>query len=180
MELPMPSDTDSRKEVFEFLRAIQSHYAAYHNHKENSAWAGVAFFVAVLAGGATILRDHLSSLRPNERMGLIAVVALLCGVTCFFLREQFRLRKRAADIVAASCRAQTDILSNPSEAIDPLQWQIEQSIDSEMQSSHFLPRRLNTLATELSAQGQGARKALEACAYLLVTLLSIAGAVAIL
>src|SRR5207249_12057404 len=91
---------DSRSEILDLLGGIQSLYGNYHNHKETSAWAAVALYAVVLSQVANaIARGLLPSYR--QRAWAAVAVTVLSTLVCVYLFGQFRLRKRAADFVAA-------------------------------------------------------------------------------
>ena len=49
------STFDSRREIIDLLKDIQSHYGTYHNHKETSAWAGVVLYAFLLVNVIRVL-----------------------------------------------------------------------------------------------------------------------------
>jgi len=70
---------DSRKEVIDFLKDLQSYYGAYHHHKENMGWASVGLFAVLMAGLATVTRQPAlqSSLTDNQRWGFSIVIGVI-------------------------------------------------------------------------------------------------------
>lgn len=155
---------NSRDEILAYLRDTQSHWAAYHNHKETSAWAGVVLYIPLLAlflniaGNTTV---NTISLRI-----VATVIFLLTWLAVFgYLRQQFALRKRSADYVAACFSLRAKIISKPNDKIDPESYSLPKQGNKQMQSSHFLAEAMLKEADEMARRGQGARQALEMTAY---------------
>ena len=160
---------NTRKEILELLKDTLGHYATYHNHKENVAWAGVAFFAALAIGAATVMRDRLSDLSCASRAALSLVVVGACAVCSVYVSKQFALRKRAADLVAASIQLRARLTGDPSAPLNLPDWQPPSGgISSGMQSTHVLPKAILLAADSLGGAGQSSRKTLETCAYALL------------
>lgn len=168
---PKADTVDSRKEVLDFLKDLQSHYGTYHNHKENVGWAGVALFVVLMAGVASVLRQYLPPAIPSmaTRIGMSVVVVGAAIVCWLYVQKQFDLRKRAADLVAACIFLQSRLVSDPSALLKTMDWAPPpQTAAGSMQSSHVLPRAVLQAADELSVVGQTSRGLLERCAFALL------------
>jgi len=169
----MTDSVDSRKEVLDLLKDLQSHYGTYHNHKENVAWAGIALYAVLITGIANALRDaHLPCL---ARAGISILVLLACLVCGLYVYKQFQLRTRAADVVAACIRLRSTIASAPTSEIHFPDWAPpSQALSGGMQSTQVLPQAVLRAADELSVAGQSSRRWLERCAYSLLIGLAVA------
>ncbi len=162
-----------REEILRFLYDTRSHYATYHNHKEASILAGIAFFF-VLMGQliVAISRGEFSSCLVKVILTFF-IVALL-KIMVLFLRTQFALRSEAANIVAACFHLTTEILSQPEITIELGDYSLPVSSDTNMQYKHVLPKRLLERSDQMSRLGQGARIKLERFLYGLVGVMSMA------
>lgn len=172
------SRNDTRKEVLDFLKDINTHYGTYHNHKETLAWAAVALFVALIVGfAATLFRlPDQFEVSCDVRTLFTFVVLIIAGVFWFYLKKQFALRKQAGDYAAACLRLRSVILSNPSTALNLDDWgPPREEPTQQMQSRQVLPRAVIKEADNVSQSGQDFRVSLERCAYgiLLVLVLAV-------
>jgi hypothetical protein len=155
---------DSRKEVLDFLKDLQTHYGTYHNHKETLAWAAVALISGFMISVASQFRDK-AKLCCQEQL-IMSIIIIVVFAFCFgYVYIQFALRKRAADIIAACLRLRSLIISDTSKVINPTDWIVKTKTQSWMQSDHALPNEVLKMADELSTVGQQYRKSLEFCAY---------------
>ena len=171
----MEAMVNTRDEILKHLNAIQSHYAAYHNHKETAAWAGLVlslFFQWNVAGAVAKAGPMSCELRTTVIVAELFVIVL----TWVFLRKQFTLRRRGGDIAGACIALASEIVGNPSGSFDAAEYLPNDIHDTEFQSSNVLPARVLRRANELSAGGQGARQTLEWLAY---GLLSVSGALSV-
>jgi hypothetical protein len=164
--------------VLDLLKDLQSHYGTYHNHKENVAWAGIALFVVLVAGIANTLRQ--ADLSCVARAGTSLVVIGACVVCWLYVYEQFRLRRRAADLVAACVRLRSDVVSNPAVTVAASDWAPPSQVAAAgMQSMVMLPQAVLNAADNLATAGQSSREWLENCAYALLLGLAVSLLVAI-
>ena len=172
------ADVDSRKEVIDLLKDLQSHYGTYHNHKENVGWAGVALYAVLIVGIANVLRQlDLSCLARVGASLLVIGVSVVCGL---YMAKQFQLRTRAADLVAACIQLRSGVVSTPNIAIVASDWAPPtQSFSGGMQSTHVLPQVVLKVAGEMSSAGQSSRRWLERCAYAIIVGLAISLLIAI-
>lgn len=163
----MADSDDTRREVLDLLKDLQSHYGTYHNHKETVSWAGIALYAFLVVGIANALREsHLSCL---ARVGVSFLVLGACLICWLYVHKQFQLRTRAADLVAACIRLRSDIISAPNDVIRLSDWgPPSQAFLGGMQSTHVLPQAVRSAADELSSAGQSSRQWLERCAYALL------------
>src|SRR5712691_8413127 len=89
----------TKADVLKYLADTRAHYAAYHNHKEVSAWAGVVIYV-VFAAQIAFARDELFNTQAIVYVAWTLRVVLFLAILGY-LRVQFRLRYEAANYVAA-------------------------------------------------------------------------------
>lgn len=162
-----PPSADTRKEVLELLKDLQSHYGTYHNHKENMSWAGVVLYIVLMACVANTIAPL--ELKAFARMTASALVIYVCGICTLYVRCQFQLRARAADLFLACVRLRSALLSTPERAIKPSDWRpASLSSPDGLQSTAVLPLIIFDTASELARVGQRPRRQLERCAYALL------------
>lgn len=139
---------DTRKEVLDLLKDLQAHYGTYHNHKENVGWAGVALFAVLMAGIATAVRQRSPQIDFSSiARGGVSLLVIGVWLVCFaYVYKQFDLRKRAADLVAACICLRSQVISNPSKAIELSEWgPPKQAAASGSQSAYVLPQAIQSL-----------------------------------
>lgn len=172
-----PIPQADRKEVLDLLKDLIAHYTAYHNHKEVMAWAGVVLFSGWVFALATVLKDRVPTRDPFHGTGAVIATVLLgaCTVVLYYLRKQFELRKRAADLINTCIWWRSQLISNPSRSIISSKWApIKLELGASMQSTYALPEAVVTVAEEVASFGQLSRISLEVCAYAIVFGLTVA------
>ncbi len=155
------------EDIAEYLDALASHYGAYHLHKETSAWAGLVLFVSL---NIWLIRELGKSIFTSGIAQCILSLILIALLFAFvvYLKQQFRARKRAADIVAACFALRSEIAGEDPTTPKRADYLPPNRGDADFQSSHVLPRAVLDRADRLSTVGQGIRKRLEFAAYTIV------------
>lgn len=155
--------------IARYLGDVASQYGAYHQHKETSAWAGVALFVTLIIWLLNTSSKH-TSYSLVIRCGFSTVIVLLLLAFIVYLRQQFRARKRAADIVAACLSLRAEIIGQDSPTINRSDYLPPNRGDTESQSSHVISKAVLDRADQLAGLGQEARRRLELAAYAIVVI----------
>jgi len=86
----------TKEDAIEYLQDIRQHYNAYHEHKEKSAWAGVAIYV-LFAG--TLLPIQLRG--PDEIVYDIiytAFILIVAALVFTYVRNQFNLKRSSVEV----------------------------------------------------------------------------------
>jgi hypothetical protein len=161
------NDSDIQK----YLAETQNHYANYHNHKENIAWAGLVLYVVLIGFLLDVFRKF-ATLSCESKAIFSALIAAAGAVICFYLSIQFKLLRRAADFVAACLFLKVQLLRNPGSLVSE-SFDVLPNKDSEMQSKHIIPRCIEDAATRLHDTGKGARLKLQNIGYGLVCAISV-------
>lgn len=159
-------------DITSFLGDIAGYYGGYHRHKETSAWAGVVLFVSLniwLIGklGTSV---HTS---VQSKCAFSSILAVLLLAFLVYLRQQFRARKRAADIVAACFALRSELVGQDSTIPSRADYLPPERGDGEFQSSHVLPRAVLDRADQIGSVGQGVRRKLELAAYTIVVVVAV-------
>lgn len=181
--IPMSADAaagpapkgNQREETLKLLSDYSSHFASYHNHKETSAWAGVALGVVTIG---QLLMVSMRATAPG-----IAVKAALCGaivmvgaLTYAFFNTQLTLRRRAAALLAACLSMRLQMLEDERAGGAPLTLSAprREIRARHMQTSYFLPEQLTQKADEFEAKGTGIGNKLDQ--YTRVTVVTVSAA----
>jgi hypothetical protein len=135
------NSVDTRAEIIKYLGEIESHYAAYHNHKETTAWASLVLWGAVVVGVMNVFGKEITNV-PQFRYLVTGLVLLIAGLTSLYLKTQFSLRRDAANIVAACFSLRTTIVSNLNFSINPLDYVLVDKPKSFGQSGYILPKKV--------------------------------------
>lgn len=162
----MVNDNNSREEILKYLSDLQSHYAAYHNHKETTAWGGVALFFLLLPNLTTVIGAGPSLSCPTICAATFGIIAITV-VMIMYMHQQFALRRRGGDLVAASCFLRAGYIAGTT-MIDVKQFAPPVTGHGPMKSGYCLPIVVLDKANELEKQGQGALYTLENCGYALI------------
>lgn len=168
--------TVNRDDMLKLLADCGSQSAAYHNHKENSAWASLALAVVVIAQIVTIvIRDGMAG---DITRFAASTAILLIGVTAFsFMNAQFRLRAFAGNVSGACLLLRLRII-NGADVLMAIPDTIVN--DTGRQASHVLPSAVLECAKELEAKGTRGRSHLEWYAKGILILLTITGAASVM
>jgi hypothetical protein len=154
----------SKEDVLKYFADMRSHYAAYHNHKETSAWAAVAIYLVIVI---QIVGTVTANANGLERfVGSVAIFLLWASVS-IYTSTQFRLRKDAAGYVAACQALSVEYLSSELEQIDEVLFRLIESPDAGHHSPHVLPKIILDKAEQLKSVGQTMRHRLENTMYFL-------------
>jgi hypothetical protein len=170
MEMPPPN---SRDEVLKLLSDIHTREAAYHNHKEASAWAAAAVYAAFVASTLTSSFSTFISASPCL---YVAYVLVLATIAVRYISVQYRLCRWASAYVAATDFVRMEIVSKPNVGFDPAEFGPVPLVGANGNDLNtWLPKRLHAEVARVQQQGQGARNTLEVLAYLFVVVIAVGG-----
>jgi hypothetical protein len=99
----------SRSEILKFLSDFQSQQSNYHNHKENSAWAVLVFYTAIVISINTALNSI--KVEFNDRIFLLCILLILSLSVFLYIKNQFELRRVSSSKVAACIEIYLKIIS---------------------------------------------------------------------
>lgn len=149
------------------------YYGTYHNHKEISAWAGLALHV--LFCGLAIRADIPANLRLITTTAL-TVSVLLVGLFAFrYIKNQLEMKDRAGALAGAAGILLVEILRTDETKLNPDDYlRVIESSDTKAQSSHVLPDRLLKKADVLNTRGRGFQDRTRSMIYSLLALSTVA------
>lgn len=137
----------TKQDAIEYLQDIREHYNNYHEHKEKSAWAGVALYV-LFAG--TLLPIQLRG--PNEiAYDILYTSFILIVATLVFLyvRNQFDLKNEGRVYVAAAMQLTTEIMAMDDQEFEANDFfKLPETEDQEYDSDEILPNQVLNKADE--------------------------------
>ena len=137
-----------KENILSYLADLRSYYATYHNHKETSAWAAIAFCILLAGPVATTLAAVTDCSLPLR----VIATALLVGVfivTCAYLNQQFQLRRDAANVVEACDYWATRTLTMENDEIKATDFVPATGDDERTQGPHTLPNCIQSKADSL-------------------------------
>jgi len=165
----------TRSEVLKYLSDTRSHFAQYHNHKEASAWAAAAVYIAFLVQISTSVGGQLSCLMGR---GLAVILVIVLGVAvCRYLRAQFRMRHYAANYIAACFELSAEYLRKDQTEFNPDTFALVDPSDKEDKDHHspyILPKTILEKAKHFDTVGHGIRKRLECIIYIVIAVITLA------
>src|SRR5258708_2050864 len=106
-----------RNEVLSFLSDQQAAWTSYQNHKETSAWAGVAALAVVYA---SVVRLRLTDAAGTSlARGILTLLLLsLSTVVYKFVAQELELRRRGSALAAAATKLRIDLITDVTTSMD--------------------------------------------------------------
>lgn len=167
-----------KSDALKYLSDTRSHFAQYHNHKEASAWAAAAVYIALLIQISTSVGGQLSCL--TVRVLAVVLVIVLGAAVGLYLRAQFRMRRFAANYVAACFELSAEYLRKDETEIDPNAFALvppTNKDDKDHHSPYFLPGSILEKAKYFDTVGHGIRKCLQRIIYIVMAFITLAALV---
>lgn len=165
----------TKTDVLKYLADARAHYAAYHNHKEVSAWAGVVLYVVFTAQIIFAREETLNSQGVVCTVWVLSIIFFLSFL--LYLHTQLCLRHEAANYVAALLVLSAEYLGKEDAEIKEADWLVEPKADAGHHSPQILPKQVLNKALEMDRVGHGSRRKLEAAAYVIVVVSFLASIV---
>lgn len=166
-----------KAQALKYLDDVRSSYEAYHNHKENTAWAALALYMVVVIQLAGTLG---TSAGPIERAGKGGVLILLGVVINVFMSTQLRMCRIGGQYASASLALYTEYLTKDMSAIPEDDFKINESGDSEYQASFTVAQIVEKKRKEFETRGGKNRLLLENTMLFMVALIGALGVLVIL
>jgi|SRR2546426_1264784 len=163
-----------KADVLKYLSDMRAHFAAYHNHKEVSAWAGVLLYV-IFATQIAFAPTELFKTNAAVFSAYLLVVTLWL-VVLLYLGAQLTSRVEAANYVAALLLLSTEYLTKDQHDIKIEGWSPRPKPDACYQSEVVLPAIVYAKADEMKKVGQRTLWLLALAPIALVTLSFFAAA----
>jgi len=170
------------EQLLKYMTDLRAFYLPYHNHKEASAWAAVAWAATVLG----LILVFIEKLAPANRPELLlptalsftALVMAYTGIMFSYIKKQFQLRSFAADVNAAAFRWSARILASADSKPIQLDLSLATKSDLDYHAATYLPTfildEVKEIATENQRRQHRARTTLEKAAYWLLGLTALA------
>jgi hypothetical protein len=168
-----------KADVLKYLSDTRSHYAQYHNHKEASAWAAAALYILFLIQIFNSINRELSCLQYH-RIAVLLVIVVLAIAVIFYLKAQFRMRRNAANYIAACFALAAEYLVKEEAQINAEAFALVQTTDNQHHSPHILPKAILDKAADFDKIGHGTRKLLETSIYVVISVTTLVALVRIL
>lgn len=162
--------------LVDYYANTTQYYGTYHNHKEVSAWAGLALHV--LFCGLIIRADTPAHLMLITTTGLTVAVLVVAYTAFRYIENQLEMKDRAGALAGAAGFLLAEILRTDESKLKADDYLlVSESSDTQAQSSHVLPDRLLKKADVLNTRGRGFQDRTRAMVYALLALstLSVIG-----
>ncbi len=167
----MPNDKEN---LLKYVSDTRAHYSQYHNHKETSAWAGVALHAVICAQIIFARGDFFT--QDTVRWCALAFITLFSLIVFAHLSIQLRLRHIAANYVAALMFLGAERLTSVDDDCTAEKWKVsEAGIDEKK----YLPPIVYGTAKRVSNAPRTGRRWLEFSAFAMVFLCYITSALRI-
>jgi len=161
-----------RSKIINYYENHRSHYSSYHNHKEVSAWAGLALFV--FFSGIV----NLVTIPSNYELLAVRAITVLVLIVTFlvyrYISTQLKMKDLGGAYTAASICLINDLISESitdDELSDYLI--VEEAPDVEAQSRQVLPSKLLKKAEVLNTRGRGFQDTTRLMIYSILSLVSV-------
>ncbi|MBU4308102.1 MAG: hypothetical protein L6428_15870 [Candidatus Aminicenantes bacterium] len=165
-----------KEKVIEYYENTRQYYGTYHNHKELSAWGGLALYV-LFASLINWVRLP-DTCKTVWALGL--TVSVLVGVILVYryISTQLEMKDLAGAYAAAAFLFLADLIVSDKDDKELREYlRVEESTDTHAQSSHVLPEIFLKKAKILNTRGRGFQDTTRSMIYgilILVTVLIIA------
>jgi hypothetical protein len=168
-----------KSDVLKYLSDTRSHYGQYHNHKEASAWAAAALYILFSIQISSSINHELPCLQCHRVAVLFLIVALATAVI-FYLKAQFRMRRNAANYIAACFALSAEYLVKEEAQITAEAFALVETTDKQHHSPHILPKAILDKAAHFEKIGHGTRKLLETAIYVVISVTTLVALVRVL
>ena len=162
--------TVKKDEALKYLTDLRSYYGTYHNHKETSAWAIIAFSVLLAGPGVTTLAGITDGSLPLRVVATFVLIAMLYAAFVF-LMQQFRSRRYAANVVAACNYWLAKVLIAEENKLSAIDFSLPVASDDQTHAEMTLPTCIQSKAKELGRKGKDAIEKMEGSGYVLLIFL---------
>lgn len=142
-----------RERVIKYYENLLQYYGTYHNHKEISAWAGLAFYV-IFAGfvNLLIIPEKQKLLTVIITTGFVFIVLIL---VCIYIKLQIKMKNLASSFTSTACFFLSKIVTEELNETDLKKYlDVVESDDKKTQSSHFLPKLFLENAKIMGSKGR--------------------------
>ncbi len=162
--------------VLKYFSDLRAHYAAYHNHKETSAWVASALY---LGGILQLAGSMATNALLVERVVRGSIILLLAFLGYKYISTQFKMRRDAANYVAACLVLSLEYLSIDENEIKGEWFKTEEQGNSESHSPLVLPKIILEKVRVYATAGQQTRTYLENSVIYSLTILTVVALLAV-
>ena len=143
-----------KEDLLKYYEQCRSHYTAYHNHKEISAWAGLVLFVFI--SGFVNLIDIPYKFKIQSAIALSLFVIAISILVFKYIENQLDMKDMASSYVAAAISIITDVSAGRIEETEyESYFKVERSIDCKAQSKLVLPIKFLKKAEKFDTKARG-------------------------
>ena len=161
-----------KDKVIQYYENTRQYYGTYHNHKEVSAWAGLALYVLF-----TGLVNWISL--PDKYK--IASVHILTAFVIFvsilvyrYISTQIKMKDLAGAYAATSAVFLSELISDEKSEDELKKYmEVEESADTSAQSMHVLPKKFLRKSEILNTRGRGFQDTTRSMIYGILILVTI-------
>lgn len=155
-----------------YYENTRQYYGTYHNHKEDSAWAGLALHV--LFCGLIIRADIPANLELASGIGLTFAVLMIALLVFRYIQNQLEMKDLAGAYAAAAFYLLVEILRKKEAELNLNDYlTIKESPDTRAQSTHVLPACLLRKARILDTRGRWFQDRTRSTIYALLVLSTV-------
>ena len=164
-----------KKDLLDVYGKMAQHWASYHNHKEVSAWAGLAlYFMFILV---FLAADLPTNGRILAASGMTVAILIVLWPVTIYIKNQLELKDKGGALDGAAWKLLAEIARIPENVlIADTYLEVTDSDDPMAQSSHTHPKRLVDEADIINSRGRGHQdvtRRMIYCLLLISTLCSI-------
>jgi len=164
-----------KQKIIEYYENTRQYYGTYHNHKEVSAWAGLALYV--------LFASLINWVRLPDAFKIIGASVITASVLAVaslvyrYISTQLKMKDLAGAYAAAAFSFLTElIVSDKNDEQLKNYLRVEESADTNAQSIHVLPEIFLKKSKVLNTRGRGFQDTTRSMIYgilILVTVLVI-------
>lgn len=153
--------------LINYYKNISQYYSSLHNHKEVSAWAGLALHIGFC--GLVIGIKAPPSLETTFEIILTIITIIVFILVLLYVRNQLAMKDRAGGLAGAALLLMTELIGKRNVNIRSYLTLVA-STNTKAQSEHILPERLIREMEHLNARATGERNITRSMIYGLLIL----------
>ena len=143
-----------KKFLADYYDNTRQYYGTYHNHKEISAWAGLALYV--LFCGFVVRAEVPSNVQLLATTCITIAVVVAAWFVFRYVENQLAMKDQGGALAGAAAFLLAEILRTDESKLKPDDYLVVvESPDTTPQSKHVLPDRLLQKAAVLNTRARG-------------------------
>ena len=168
--------TVEKNDALKYFSELRSHFSAYHNHKEASAWGAAVVYLVLLGQILGAVKDRSYAVK----VGAFFLVEILLVAVWVYVSAQFARRRDAANYIGACLALSAECLASQYDLLPSDSFRLVKSKDDDQHSPHVLAAIVLEKAKKLDEVGHGTRIRLERSVKMVLAVTALAAGLVLL